>query len=65
MQRRRILLFHRHQPCGNFYVIKGDSSSRDFLDGKTFSFNDKDDPGKTLAFIDDMTYESIGVESAA
>jgi hypothetical protein len=32
------------------------------LDGKTFSFNDKDDPGKTFIFIDDFAYESILVE---
>jgi hypothetical protein len=42
-----------------FYVFMGDSSFRYFLDGKTFSFNDKDDPGKTIIFIDDMAYESI------
>lgn len=42
-----------------FYMFMGDSSFRYFLDGKTFSFNDKDDPGKTIIFIDDMAYESI------
>jgi len=42
-----------------FYMFLGDSSFRYFLDGKTFSFNDKDDPGKTIIFIDDMAYESI------
>lgn len=42
-----------------FNVFMGDSSFRYFLDGKTFSFNDKDDPGKTIIFIDDMAYESI------
>ena len=42
-----------------FYVFMGDSSFRYFLDGKTFSFNDKDDPDKTVIFIDDMAYESI------
>ena len=42
-----------------FYVFIGNSSFRYFLDGKTFSFNDKDDPGKTIVFIDDMAYESI------
>ena len=41
-----------------FYKFLGDSSFRYFLDGKTFSFNDKDDPGKTIIFIDDMAYES-------
>ena len=42
-----------------FYKFLGDSSFRYFLDGKTFSFNDKDDPGKTIIFIDDIAYESI------
>ena len=42
-----------------FYRFLGDSSFRYFLEGKTFSFNDKDDPGRTIAFIDDMAYESI------
>lgn len=41
-----------------FYRFQGDSSFRYFLDGKTFSFNDKDDPGKTIIFIDNMAYES-------
>jgi hypothetical protein len=47
-----------------FYRFMGDSSFRYFLDGKTFSFNDKDDPGKTIIFIDDMAYESILVDRA-
>jgi hypothetical protein len=42
-----------------FYRFLGDSSFRYFLDGKSFSFNDKDDPGKTIIFIDNMAYESI------
>lgn len=42
-----------------FYKFLGDSSFRYFLDGKTFSFNDKDDPGKTIIFIDNIAYESI------
>jgi hypothetical protein len=42
-----------------FNVFMGESSFRYFLDGKTFSFNDKGDPGKTIIFIDDMAYESI------
>jgi hypothetical protein len=42
-----------------FYRFLGDSSFRYFLDGKTFSFNDKDDPGRTFIFIDDIAYESI------
>ena len=42
-----------------FYVFMGGSSFRYFLDGNTFSFNDKDDPGKTIIFIDNMAYESI------
>jgi hypothetical protein len=42
-----------------FYMFMGDSSFRYFLDGKTFSFNDKDDPGKTIIFIDNLAYESI------
>jgi len=45
-----------------FYRFMGDSSFRYYLDGKTFSFNDKDDPGRTFIFIDDMAYESILVE---
>jgi hypothetical protein len=48
----------------HFYRFMGDSSFRYFLDGKTFSFNDKADPGKTFIFIDDMAYESILVERA-
>jgi len=35
-------------------MFMGESSFRYFLDGKTFSFNDKDDPGKTIIFIDDI-----------
>jgi hypothetical protein len=42
-----------------FYRFLGDSSFRYFLDGKTFSFNDKDDPGRTILFIGDIAYESI------
>jgi len=42
-----------------FNVFMGGSSFVYFLDGKTFSYNDKDDPGKTIIFIDDMAYESI------
>ena len=42
-----------------FYKFLGDSSFVYFLDGKTFSFNDKDDPGKTIIFIDNIAYESI------
>jgi hypothetical protein len=47
-----------------FYRFLGDRSFRYFLDGKTFSLNDKDDPGRTIIFIDDMAYESIVVEKA-
>jgi len=47
-----------------FYRFLGNNSFRYFLDGKTFSFNDKDDPGRTIIFIDDMAYESILVEKA-
>jgi hypothetical protein len=47
-----------------FYRFMGDSSFRYFLDGKTFSFNEKDDPGRTFTFIDDIAYESILVERA-
>jgi hypothetical protein len=47
-----------------FYRFMGDSSFRYFLDGKTFSFNDKDDPGKTFIFIDDIAYESILVRKS-
>lgn len=46
----------------NFYRFMGDSSFHYFLDGKTFSFNNKDDPGRTFIFIDDIAYESILVE---
>jgi hypothetical protein len=42
----------------------GDSSFRYFIDGKKFSFNEKDDPGRTIIFVDDFAYESILVESA-
>jgi len=42
-----------------FYRFLGDSSFRYFLDGKTLSFNNKDDPGKTIIFIDNVAYESI------
>jgi len=41
-----------------FYKSIGDGSYRYFLDGNTFSFNDKDDPGRTFIFIDDLAYES-------
>ena len=41
-----------------FYRFLGDSSFRYYLDGKTFSFNDKDHPGRTFVFIDDFAYES-------
>ena len=47
-----------------FYRFMGDSSFRYFLDGKTFSFNEKDDPGKTFLFIDNMIYEPLLVERA-
>jgi len=43
----------------DFYRLIGEGSYRYFLDGKTFSFNDKDDPGRTFIFIDDVAYESI------
>ncbi len=47
-----------------FYKFMGDSSYVYFLDGNKFSFNDKDDPGKTFIFIDDFAYEPIFVETA-
>jgi hypothetical protein len=47
-----------------FYRFLGDASFRYFLDGKSFSFNDKDDPGRTIIFIDDMAYESMLEERA-
>lgn len=47
-----------------FYKFLGDSSFRYFLDGKTFSYNDKDDPGRTIIFIDDMAYELIFEDKA-
>ena len=40
-----------------FYRFLGENSFRYFLDGKTFSYNDKDDPGRTFIFIDDVAYE--------
>ena len=43
----------------NFFRLIGDSSFHYFLEGKTFSFNDKDNPGKTYVLIDDMAYEPI------
>jgi len=47
-----------------FHRFLGDSSFRYFLDGKTFSSGDKDDPGRTFVFIDDIAYESILVGRA-
>jgi hypothetical protein len=47
-----------------FYRFLGDSSFVYFLDGKTFSFNNQDDPGRTFIFIDDFAYESVLVERA-
>ena len=46
----------------SFYKFLGDGSFSYFLDGKTFSFNGKDDPGRTIIFIDNIAYESILVE---
>jgi hypothetical protein len=40
-----------------FYKFLGDESFRYFLDGKTFSYNNKSDPGRTFIFIDGMAYE--------
>ena len=42
-----------------FYKFIGDSSFLYFLDGNSFSFNEKDDPGKTFIFIDDFSYEPV------
>jgi hypothetical protein len=54
-----------NQGSGYYFCrFMGDSSFRYFLDGKTFSYNDKDDPGKTFIFIDDIAYELIVVTSA-
>lgn len=47
-----------------FYEFLGDSSFHYFLDGKAFSLNDKDDPGKTFLFIDKMIYEPLLIERA-
>lgn len=47
-----------------FYKFIGDDSFRFFLTGKSFSLNDKDDPGKTFIFIDDFAYEPLLVEKA-
>ncbi|HUB52863.1 MAG TPA: hypothetical protein VL986_11970 [Terracidiphilus sp.] len=53
-------VFNSKQGTGYyFYKFLGDSSFRYFLGGKTFSYNDKDDPGRTISFIDDMAYELI------
>lgn len=53
-------VFNSKQGAGYyFYKFLGDSSFRYFLAGKTFSYNDKDDPGRTITFIDDMAYELI------
>jgi hypothetical protein len=53
-------VFNSKQGAGYcFYKFLGDSSFSYFLGGKTFSYNDKDDPGRTFAFIDDMAYELI------
>jgi hypothetical protein len=45
-----------------FYRFMGDSSVRYFLDGKKFSLNDKDYPGKTFLFIDDFAFEPLLVD---
>jgi hypothetical protein len=47
-----------------FYRFLGDSSFVYFVDGESFSFNEKDDPGRTFFFIDDMGYESVLMERA-
>ena len=47
-----------------FYRFMGERSIVYFLDGKTFSMNGKDDPGKTFLFIDDMAYEPMFIEEA-
>lgn len=45
-----------------FYKFQGDGSFRFFLEGKTFSLNTKDNPGKAYIFIDDMAYEPLLIE---
>jgi hypothetical protein len=53
-------VFNSKQGAGfYFYRFQGAGSFRYFLDGKTFSLNDKDDPGKTFLFIDKMVYEPL------
>jgi hypothetical protein len=47
-----------------FYKFLGESSFIYFLDGETFSFNEKDDPRKTFIFIDDFAYEPTLVDRA-
>jgi hypothetical protein len=47
-----------------FYKFLGAGSFRYFLDGKTFSLNDRDDPGKTFLFIDKIAYEPLLLETA-
>jgi hypothetical protein len=47
-----------------FYKFLGDSSYLYFLDGSTFSFNQKDDPGKVFIFIDDFAYEPLLIDRA-
>jgi hypothetical protein len=58
-------VFNSKQGAGfYFYKFLGDSSFRYFLDGKKFSLNDKDDPGKTFLFIDKMIYEPLLLDRA-
>ena len=49
-----------------FYVYEflGESSFQYFLEGTNFSFNDKDNPGKTYIFVDKMAYEPLLIERA-
>ncbi len=47
-----------------FYRFLGDSSFVYFLDGETFSYNDKDDPGRTFIFVGNIAYELTLVDRA-
>jgi len=58
-------VFNSKQGAGfYFYKFLGSGSFRYFLEGKTFSLNDKDDPGKTFLFIDKIIYEPLLLERA-
>jgi hypothetical protein len=45
-----------------FFKFLGDGSYSYFLDGNTFSMNDKDDPAASFIFIDDFAFEPTLVD---